>query len=452
MIHLWNIRRGKTLRVGSIALLKAGGHRQSRRLRLTEPLRLLLRCLLIILAAVLLSRPVWQQRPRQKEKGWVLLPGERWQETYQHFQLSIDSLLQAGYALHYFNPGFRAAGLTATFYGNMEMDSTMSYWALLDSLQQMPGAPRSFFIFTPAWLHRFRGQRPAIDTGVHWYAYTPADSVATWPGNAYATPSGSIYAGRVSSRPGGNSYAWEILPFGAAPQPVDTTTMRITLFADALMQDALYLKAAITAIQQFTQHRLALQEVHQTTALPAQTDWLFWLSTQPLPRDVQARNTWRYDTGQVVNSASWIISGTAAPVPLYKRVQPPLTAAEAVPLWQDGFGNPILRQEKGPQTTQYHFASRLDPAWNELPWQADFPAMLLQLLFPDSNNVITGKDRRIIAAQQLQPDHTAGNMITRSRTAAITTDLSPFCWALLLLLFLIERLWAFRVKKLPADG
>jgi hypothetical protein len=188
----------------------------------------------------------------------------------------------------------------------------------------------------------------------------------------------------------------------------------------------------------------------QPAALPAQTDWLFWLSVQPVPAGVKAANIWRYDSGVVLNTSSWIISNEAAPVPLFKRIQ----AHQPVPrqiLWKDGFGNALLHLEQTGNTRIYHFSSRLDPAWNELPWSAAFPGLLMQLLYPDSTTVPADKDRRAIAAQQLLPDQ-YGQDVSRKRMALPVTDLAPLLWAAVFICFLAERIWVFITKRVKNNG
>lgn len=449
MIHLWNIRPGKILPVGSIALLKENGRQSSRRLQLSDLLLLLLRCLLIILLAMLLAKPVWRATSVKKEKAWVLIEKKGFPETYRQFQAQIDSLLRAGYALHYFTPGFPEEDLQTALQETTDAAAdSASYWTLLDSLQQHPHAPVSRFLFTPHYLSRFQGPRSHIDTGTHWSVYTPADSVSSWQAEAFATTSGNIRIRKVTSRATGNSYVYEDQP--AAAIKADTTTKQVTIFTDTYAHDAAYLKAAITAIQQFTGRKIRLSLISQPGALPAQTDWLFWLSIQSIPAQVKAANIWRYDSGVVVNASSWMISNTAAPVPLLKRIQAH-PSAKADVLWKDGFGNALLYLEQTNSTRTYHFSSRLDPAWNELPWNAAFPGLLLQLFYPDTAIIPADKDRRAIAAQQLRPDQYSPEF-PHKRTALPVTDLAPLLWAAVFLLFLAERIWVFINKRASTNG
>src|SRR5437868_2353594 len=76
LIHLWNLRKDKRLKIGSLLLITQSIQPTAKQVRLTEWLLLLLRCLLILLLAMLLSGPHWQNKPGNNQKGWVLVPKE----------------------------------------------------------------------------------------------------------------------------------------------------------------------------------------------------------------------------------------------------------------------------------------------------------------------------------------------------------------------------------------
>src|ERR1700741_1943759 len=101
-IHLWNVRKGKTLKVGSIALVTAASQKRNLSRRLNDVMLLLLRCLLLVLSAFILTMPLWKRNSNSsKTKGWVLIPKESVKETYQRFKPKIDSLNKAGFEFHY---------------------------------------------------------------------------------------------------------------------------------------------------------------------------------------------------------------------------------------------------------------------------------------------------------------------------------------------------------------
>ena len=103
-IHLWNVKTGRTLKVGSIAFLSESARSHARSFKLSEWLLLLLRCLLIILIVLLMTRPYWQQQVNTaNEKGWILIEEGKVNEAYKTYKSSIDSLLKVGYSFHYLN-------------------------------------------------------------------------------------------------------------------------------------------------------------------------------------------------------------------------------------------------------------------------------------------------------------------------------------------------------------
>ena len=73
ILHLWNDRRGKVLRIGSIQLLAGASRRMAWSRRLTQRWLLLLRCLLLLALAFLLAGPYWRKDGAAGAgKGWVL--------------------------------------------------------------------------------------------------------------------------------------------------------------------------------------------------------------------------------------------------------------------------------------------------------------------------------------------------------------------------------------------
>src|SRR3954464_3767664 len=81
-IHLWNIRPGKVLKVGSISLIDPASRKSSRSFKLLDIPLFILRCLLLLALALLLSMPVWQKKLQAaKVKGWVLVPKESFADS-----------------------------------------------------------------------------------------------------------------------------------------------------------------------------------------------------------------------------------------------------------------------------------------------------------------------------------------------------------------------------------
>src|SRR3979490_2629337 len=71
VIHFWNDRRGKVLRIGSISFLEGASQRMAWSRRISPWWLLLFRCLLLMALALLLAGPYWLRKD-SGEKGWVL--------------------------------------------------------------------------------------------------------------------------------------------------------------------------------------------------------------------------------------------------------------------------------------------------------------------------------------------------------------------------------------------
>src|ERR1700761_1390939 len=85
-IHLWNTRKGKTLKVGSIALITAASQKKTVSRRVSDILLLLVRCLFFSLIAFILAMPFWNRSNNASKKGWILIPKETVKEVYQKFK------------------------------------------------------------------------------------------------------------------------------------------------------------------------------------------------------------------------------------------------------------------------------------------------------------------------------------------------------------------------------
>ncbi len=463
-IHLWSSRKGKILPVGSIALLEKTSSRRQKSIRLSQLLLLFLRCLLIIFLSLLLAGPVWYSSANSDTKGWIMVEKGQLPLTRQHFKSLIDSLTRIGYTLHYFDEGFEKATWSDSTQSNTPAAAdSMAYWNLYSRLDRQLPPHTPVYLFTTGYLRHFSGPRPLTNRLVHWQTYTPATVAVSWIANATLTPSDSLCIITGNSDSTGIWYARQIVaPTAAAPftitrkedvwrvsrnnQPAveaDTSVLRITLFADNLLHDAAYVHAALTAIAGFTQRSIRITTISTPGNIPAQQDWLFWLSDRTYAFSGKAAHVFRYASGKAIAATSWINTGLpTGSARLFQRIA--VTNQPAIPLWQDGFGNCILDCNPAAGQTMYTFYSRFNPAWNALPWSQQFPEWLLQLILPAAGSNIW-KDQRIIDPQQVSPAIASTAIITGSNSES--TDLAPLCWILLFALFFAERLLVMQPAK-----
>ncbi|MDB5129028.1 BatA domain-containing protein [Mucilaginibacter sp.] len=462
IIHLWNVRPGKTLKVGSISLITEASKSTRRSFKLLDILLLILRCLLMALLALLLASPVWQKAvPLQKAKGWLLIPKEKLKKTYTKFKLQIDSLNKAGYEFHYFNSGFAKNNLQKILADSSLKDTTdkVNYWTLIKALDRQTAAATPIYVFTPNNINHFKGSKPAVDLNLHWQTYTAADSVSKWIASASLTNSGTIKATLGNSSPAGVYYTDQILQGGGSNDitvnvqnglpsvslkgagqtavPVDTSAMRIAIYTDKHAVDAGYLKAALSAAVNFSGRKAVIKQYNNPAQIPGGQTWLFWLSEQAVGGGAKSsKNVFKYEAGKVIDVNTWIEPGHIAQA---KLINPKI--GEEV-IWKDGFGKPVL----GLDGNTYHFYSRFNPLWSDLVWNDDFPKLILKLINNQPVSVPQQYDKRVLSNAQIQPELVKENKTIASVKAAVQTDLSRYFWLLLVVAFIAERILSHKTK------
>jgi hypothetical protein len=468
VLHLWNDRRGKVLRIGSISLLAGASQRMSWSRRLSQRWLLLLRCALLLALAALLAGPYWgQEGAADARKGWVLEvaggPGDGAGAGFAaragavFYRPLIDSLVKAGYERHV-------------------LEDSVNYWDGFRVADRSAPAGIPFYIFTTALAGRFSGERPSTDRMVHWYTYTRADSVSHWIQGAWLSSPDSIRVLAGESRSTGSFYRWRSVAataglgtaaegLGAAGSvAVDTSILPITIYTDpAYRQDGRYVAAAVRALQQFTRRRIQLLV---TSSLPAaqtrDTGWLFWLAARPLPLAASFAHILQYEEGKE-RKVDTRMEGSE----LMKEVEGQ-DAPAATAVWRDGYGRGVLNLEEKVDGRIYHFYSRFDPDWSGLVWSRSFPVLLVRLLFGEDHDV--REDRRVLDSGQIVPVRreavtgrdVAGRGVVGfgvagpegDDRAAVrgAIDLAPVLWILIVLLFILERVVSYSTTHIKKDG
>ena len=471
IIHLWDVKGGKTLQVGSILLIQESAKLQGRSLRLTDLFLLILRCLLIILLAVLLAKPSFKhQLSSSGEKGWMMIEKQSVGQAYENYKPTIDSLIESGYKFHYFNKGFAEDDLADVLKSDntIESEPEIAYWTLLKQLNEQIPPEMPVYLFTDNQLHRFEGVRPALSMSLRWSTYQLKDTMLKSAVSVHITPGDSlrIFTANISNTSiqynsenitgmGNSSFRFvndKIFVSGEGNKElnIDTSALELIIFTDDYITDANYLKAAIEAIAGFTQYKMNVVIVKDASQIRANVDWLFWLSEKPVTTPETAGNVFLYAKGKVHTGNSWIrVSNKKAinqePISISRRIEAGASAADAQIIWEDGFGNTLLDLSQA-QNNVYQFYSRFNPAWTELPWSAQFADMLFDLIMREKftpNDV----DKRIIDVGLIQPVKAKEKNNFAKEKFVKTTDLSKYFWLMVFVIFAIERFFSFRNKQ-----
>lgn len=483
-IHLWNIKRGRTLKIGSISLFDEAAKKSSQSFKLNDVPLFLIRCLLLLLLALLLAGPIWQRNNTlTKSKGWLLIPKENVGEGYRKFKPLADSLIKVGYEFHYFNEGFAKADLKKIIADSVSLKRVSqpnnNYWNRIAELSQQLQPAIPVYVITPNGAKYFAGDKPSTALNLHWQTYIPDDSVSRWIEDAWFTPDNDIKVIEGNSKPAGTNFTYSIIKTvdkgnsafdistqdgkptiklkngNQAPVAIDTATQQLAIYSDKNSVDATYLKATLQAIATFSQLKINIKIYNGSTRVPAGQSWLFWLSDRPIDEEVsrKARHVFKYETGQIKNTASWIktndryaASGQEKQIALFKLVNA-INKNEAL-VWNDGYGKPVLSETQTGNVNTYHFYSRFNPAWNDLVWSDDFPRLLFKLIIDKNTKVENDQyDCRVMHQEQLMPHHVAVVNTSKSvNEIKQQTDLSHYCWFVLVIVFMIERWWAHKNK------
>lgn len=478
VIHLWNVKQGKIKLVGSISFMLQSDRQQAKSFRLKDLLLLLIRCLLIIVLAILLAGPQYA-KPLHLEntKGWLLIEKEQLKTAYEQYQPLIDSLNNAGFLFHYFEDEFTELPFTKALQkaDTFHQTTQKNYWQLLSRLNQQVPSQLPVYLFTSNKLIHFKGRRTNVNLDLHWIAINVADSISRFITNAHENSNGQLAISVANSTEGGTAietlksdpnalpsfityHADSNLVFMAGQKqykvPLDTSTLNVCIYAGKYSNDAFYLKAAMDAIKSFTDYKISYTVSKNTSDIPAKPEWLFWLSDDPIPVNITPKNLMHYAKGKEVNNASWLMmennqNKQDQAINISKMIQPGKQSNQQK-IWTDGYGNPLLTANTGTNNS-YTFYSRFSPEWNGLVWNRYFPEMLLNLLYPKNNTTINAGDQRVMERSQYLPAIKFAGNYNKQNFIQIM-PLEKWFWVLVFLLFCLERLLSFKTKKEALNG
>lgn len=441
IIHLWSVKQGKTLKIGSIALLGESSSATSKSLKLTDVLLFILRCLLIILIAFILAQPFLQVKVNhQKTSGWILVTPNHLNQAYKTDQKTIDSLLNLGYELHEFDLGFKKMDLADTAITD-SVNSQLSHVSLLKALQYKIPASYTAYVYADDRLNNFSGEMPKIAYRLIWKSNLAMDSTKYWSTNYL----GKTFEAKSTS----NAITYTALTKSNLP------SLSVVVY-EPNGNDGQYVKAALNAIADFSKRNISIQGFNRTNAKNA--DVVFWLSEQSIsPYIAELKpnaKIFAYQNGKVENVSGndlHLSDGLTeeASVKMYKRVK--VNQQKGTVIWKDGYGVPLLLRDSMNKHIYFNFYSRLNPQFTDLVWKEQFVSALMPIVlgveksedFGFETNVLD--QRRISAAQQFT---TPSSKTTAIAPIEKQEPINHLFWILAFLVLLLERILSFRKTNL----
>jgi len=426
VIHLWNIKRGKTLKIGSISLLGEAANQRSSHLKIADWPLLILRCLLILLLALLLGNPVYQASIKSAEEpGWILFEKQGFGRVWQQNRVEIDSLLKKGYEIRDLQVGFPKLELkdTATVFSRSGA-APLSYFSFIRQLnaEKKPGA--KVYLYSDNRLNRFEGTQPATAVDLKW-------RILTIDKNALEK---------------------------VAVPPADTSKLLVLINSNGLPADAAYIKAAVGAIADFVKRKITIRDIHSFAQITKEATLVFWLSDKTVtPKQLKQLpagiSFFQYAGLKNIQLRSPInyASGTAAQdILLFQRKQFDGNAYQS--LWTDGFGVPLLTLDSS-AIRHYQFYSRFNQSWTGLVWSNGLVEALLPIIIPHqeaefgfTRNADTSRVINTLPFPVRSTTMRTTNNIT-TKTAILSyynQPLSNLIWWVVIAVFFVERWITYR--------
>lgn len=428
IIHLWNVKQSKTLKIGSIALLGESSRASSRSFKINDWLLLILRLIFLILVAFIIAQPILKKVISGKNKGWILVEKSNFKKVYNDNIKTIDSLLKLGYELHDFNTEFALLNLIdTTSINEIKRIPPVNKGELLTQLNQQIPAGTSVYLFANHQQNNIGHKLPEINYKLNWMPVSNADTMSSW-----------------ISELAGKKYEGKSDPSKTVYSPVansETSPIKIAIYESAGKADKKYLIAALNAIGTFSNRKIEINP-------PGKVDLGFWLADVPVSAGFKSSidtsgSLFQYESGKVISEASFIIID-GKNIPSVKRIEADNSSEK---LWIDGFGNPILSKERKNNINIFHFYSRFNPQWNELVWNNVFVKALMPIVINDKKSADFGFEdnpsdqRNFFAGQKqiIQVNKTAVDVKT-----AVNKSVANIFWFIAFLILLAERILSFR--------
>jgi hypothetical protein len=432
IIHLWNVKQGKTLKIGSISLLGESARSSSKSIKINDLLLFILRCLILICIALLLAQPYLPQKLDSKSKsGWILVRKDQFDQVYKENSKIIDSLIRNGYEIHDFNLGFNQLSLKDTITLASQAKPLLSNTSLLSELNRHIPSGYTVYLYADQRLQYFGNELPPISYRLYWKQIQQSDTLSSW----ITDFAGKKYEGK--SNPSSTTYQ--------ALNIAEAAPIRVAIYEAPGGEDQKYLISALKAIAKFSNRPLQINPSSGLVTIG------FWLSDDVVSPAFKASivengKILQYEKGKSITSTSNLdIDG--ALIKLYKHV-PQKGKGEVI--WSDGFGSPILTTENVDKVNILHFYSRFNPQWSELVWNEAFVKAMMAIIFSDGHSQNFGfeehqTDQRMVSLKQSK----TAPMDSASATTILQkqTPIHFIFWLAAFLMIVLERILSLKQKK-----
>jgi len=171
-VHLFSKNNPRRIKIGSVKILKQTDSRTFRRITFHDAWLLALRATIFALLSFLIASPEIACKYKASEKSWILIePTVSLEGQSTDFHKKLDSLVKAGYEVHFLKPDFPTTSRTTQENARMDM------WSLLAEADKVNRDTLAFFVASSLRESSLQGKRPTLSRQVQWLE-TSADETA----------------------------------------------------------------------------------------------------------------------------------------------------------------------------------------------------------------------------------------------------------------------------------
>ncbi len=471
IIHLWNIKKGKTLKIGSVFLLGESAKQSSKSFQIKEWLLFLLRSLLILMIAFLLAEPFLKTENSEKNiKGWILFNESKYADLSSKQKAEIKLLSENGFEIHDFDIGFNKIALVDSQSYFNKKASNIPPFSLIKQLNSQLAGDFKTIVYTNLSQSKFQGSIPKVHLDLEIRNIDLKDTLSQSVIYAFVGKQDSIKV--LCMKSSTSQTTFETVNYSVNNKnlalnidngesfirfknqknwvKVISKPLKIEVYADD-KQDAVYLNSALKAIAGFTKTNIIINNPQQPSLISNDADWIFWLSEKPFYQQNKLNETTRlfsYAVGKAENINSFLKTGRNENTKVYKIIKHNSSFDEN--LWTNGFGDEMLSKNRLGKNTNFLFYSRLNLNWTDLVWSENFPKLLMPILFTESNFMNENydadiNDKRNIAKNQLLTFDEKS--LSKTKTISkIDYPIAPYFWIAAILIFFLERILTYRKK------
>ncbi len=162
-VHLLSKKNPKRIKIGSVKFLKQTESRTFRRIQFHDAWLFALRAMIFALLSFLIASPEIACKYKVSEKSWILIePTVSLEEQSTDFHKKLDSLLKAGYEVHFLETDFPTTSRTE------EKKAVMDMWSLLAEADKVSRDTLALFVASSLQESSLQGTRPTLSRQVHW--------------------------------------------------------------------------------------------------------------------------------------------------------------------------------------------------------------------------------------------------------------------------------------------